>query len=107
MNEIEKAILSALYKAWDSCDGALNLDLVRQQGGWERNTFEKVEYRLRQGDLIRARGVITHEITAIGVIRAEQVGIVDGDSKKRNDEIRTRLMEALFDLYEREGPLAY
>jgi len=103
---IEESILSALYEAWSVSDDGVNLELVRERGGWDKKTFEKVEYQLERDGLIRGRSVTSDEITARGIIHTEAASIISDELKKTHVEAREELLKALYKLYDEEGPLA-
>lgn len=105
--EIEESILSVLYEAWSVSDDGVNLDRVREQRGWDKKAFEKVEHKLQRDALIRGRSLSTHELTANGIIQAEAISTIRDELKRTHVDAREVLLKALFDLYDKEGPLAH
>ena len=105
--EIENAILNALYESWYLSDEAVQLVSVRERDGWDKKIFQKTESKLERAGLIRARGIITHEITPKGIIVAEQNGVVSQELSQKNIDARTKLFLALGDLYDDEGSMEY
>ena len=102
---IEESILSALYEAWLVSDDGVNLELVREQRGWDKKALDNVEHRLERDGLIRGRSLSTHEITAKGIIHTENASIVSDELKTTHVEAREKLLHALYNLYDKEGPL--
>lgn len=102
--EIETAILRALYGAWAE-RGDVSLNTVLEEGKWEESLFWTVAERMEKRDgLITAQGSwAIYELTLRGVLYAEQKGAPLAEEVGRHQAARTEILALLADLYDREG----
>jgi hypothetical protein len=102
--EIETAILRALYGAWAE-QGDVSLDTVLEEGKWDNSLFWTVVERMEKRDrLITAQGSWSiYELTPGGVLYAEQKGAPPAEEVERHQMARTEILACLADLYESGG----
>lgn len=102
--QIEDAILRALYGAWAE-RGDVSLDTVLEEGKWDQSLFRTVAERMEKHDrLITAQGSWSiYELTPRGVLHAEDRGAPEEEEVERHRMARTEILACLADLYEREG----
>jgi len=105
-SDIETTILAKLYSNWDpsSPEGEDNINVIRNQGGWDSSTFYKVVERMTHDRLIQVKALHgAYEITSDGIICAEEKGIADQNCIAVNRRTRTQLLDTLYDVYEDGG----
>ena len=101
--DIARKILEAVYDAWERHTD-ISLNVVQEQGGWERNVFRTVVDTLEGRGLIKSAGNwYSYEITPDGIFYAEDNGIVPADVVEWHRRTRTHILKYLSELYEREG----
>jgi predicted transcriptional regulator len=105
-SEIGRAVLRRLYEA--HFDGnSFNLPRVREEHGWDQNSFDKVVDRMANDGLIRgwtAGG--NYRITMQGILYAEQEGIAPEELRNQNQQARTVILDILAKVYEESGSFA-
>lgn len=105
--DIARKILEAVYDAWERHTD-ISLNVVQEQGGWERNVFRTVVDTLEGRGLIKSAGNwYSYEITPDGIFYAEDNGIVPADVAERHRRTRMHILKYLSELYEREGSHAH
>ena len=106
--DIAQKIIEALYEAWEH-HTIISLNTVQEKGGWERSLFRTVVDKLenRYGLIKSAGSSYSFEITADGVIYAEEHGIVPEDKVEWHKQVRQHILAFLADLYDREGNRAH
>ena len=106
-SDIETAILQKLYIAYFRGDGAYNLNTIREELGFDDTALWKAADYMTHRGLINAWTVGgNYRIDALGVIHAEENGIVPKEIRKENQHIRTVALDALAKAYEQSGSLA-
>jgi predicted transcriptional regulator len=99
--EIERAILTALYEAWAEGQN-LSLRNVREAGSWSERSFRHVVDRLaRQEGLIVPLGSWSiYELTTPGVLYAEEKGFPPKEEVDKHQRARTEILKILAAAYE-------
>jgi len=105
-DEIKKTILSELYRAYFLSNGAVNLYELQTTRGWNITEFQKVIDRLSHDSLITPWGG-NYRIKSNGVIEAERLKISDPKLTDSNNDIRTKLLVQLGQVYKEKGKLAF
>jgi hypothetical protein len=100
-SEMVRKILAWLYEDWVHNRGR-SLGALKREEQWEQNDFDSVRARLRELGLIDEG-----ELTPDGVKYAEDNLIVPESEIARHQEVRTKALELLNDLYQRQGGGAY
>lgn len=105
--DIAEAIVGSLYEAWEN-HKTISLNVVQEQGGWERSVFRAVVDRLEDEGFIRSYGTsFTFKITSAGIARAEERRIAPKENIKRHQRIRNHVLTFLINLYKTEGSRAH
>lgn len=102
--DIARKIIEALYFAWAQ-NTIISLFSVRDEGKWDDGVFDTVVDKLehRHG-LIKSYGSsYTYEITATGVLYAEDNEMVPRAEVEKHQLARRHVLAFLAHLYEREG----
>ena len=100
--EIETAILRALYCGWNAGDQtAVNLNAIRLDKGWDERSFRLTCERLERVGMLDQN----YELTASGVVQAEKVGAAPDDLYQQNREARSALLLELQRWAEHPDPL--
>jgi hypothetical protein len=101
---IAKNILAALYNDWEHHMGS-SLHPVREEGGWDEDTFNEVIRILRDKGYVETPGNMVR-ITPSGVRKAEEAGAVSQDRVELHQKIRAHILKHLVALRAREGSRA-
>ena len=103
MNDaIEKAIVETLYEAWHyGRDQETELGALRERGGWDHPNFTSACDSLGRRGILRELGM-SYQLTANGVLEAENSGVVRAELCEQNKNARSVLCCTLAE-YARRG----
>src|SRR5437867_4191809 len=105
-HEIARKILAALYHAWAHHQG-ISLNPLRDEEPWDKNDFDSVIGRLKDLGLIENGTSNSFRLTPDGVVYAEDNSFVPEAEAKRHQELRTKALAFLADLYQKSGSRAH
>ena len=105
--DIARKIVAALYDAW-AHNTIISLFSVRDEGQWDDGVFGTVVEKLEERHgLIKSYGSsYSYEITAAGVLYAEDNDVVPKAETEKHLLARRHVLTFLAHLYEREGSQA-
>ncbi len=100
--EIERAILTALYQAWFEGQ-ILSLFGVQEAGQWDKKIFRRIVDRLNKDEgLIKPYGSsYTYEITTPGILQTENRGLPPIEEIEKHQKARTSILSTLAEAYEK------
>lgn len=102
--QIERKIIECLYVSSFSKEKFFSLDKLRVQEGWDEVPFLNVLKRMSKKKFIEWMGADRkYAVTVTGILHAEEQGIISGELKSKNEEIRTTILDRLANEYESRG----
>lgn len=101
---MEARILQQLYEPFFTSFDAVDLRSLPEQEGWDRVTFDNLLERMLNARRIRhhASGY-RYMLLGRGAIYAEESGIVPAEHARTNQNVRTGILLALAEVYEKKG----
>jgi hypothetical protein len=102
--EVARKIMIALYKAWDEGQNC-SLEPILEESGYERADFHDIVEKLdkRHGLIQEYGSSYTYDITANGVLYAEEKGLAPAEIIEKHQKARVHILEYLCSFFEREG----
>ena len=107
IDEIKEIVLQNLYRAWFYKDQYLRLNKVPEGKEWDPQVFENTVDRLQNDGFIKviAMGGV-YQITAVGILEAEEKGIVPEEITSIQKHLRTLILSHLAEDHEKSGPVS-
>ena len=106
--EVKRHILKELYIAYFQKGSAVDLHKIREELGIGDTAFRNIVQRMSDETLIKAHTAGGYFIIQpLGIILAEKIDIVPESMKKKNQILRTSILDKLAGIYEERGKHAY
>lgn len=102
--ELENLILKELYGWWERSVGGSVYGILRKSDDIDEDFFARTVEELEDKNLIRGTGYSEPcDITCFGIQEVENRNLVDSDKVKKYQDFRYQILEALSEVYKRDG----